>query len=266
MPIKYILEHFVITSKNPTIFISRFCLFVILFSAKSYAACPREDVTYYLKEGFNHEQIVKLCSIQNSTHQQQSTLPTQEPQKKNLSSQKELPSHTHSTPPQHTHTAPANYAHDAPAHHTHKTPAYRHEALGIYGNPDAVFLATAVEAYDVEVTDSAIIFTRKDCFNYGQEDWNEFQDRACPNVKYTITRGGLKIVERDNGIFGLGSTALYISGNIKAEILDIDQFNTKHREAIRATIQNNTKKLKIDVRSGMPQSKVEAILLKLAGK
>jgi hypothetical protein len=73
------------------------------------------------------------------------------------------------------------------------------------------------------------------------------------------------IKDRDNGFFGLGSTALYISGNIKAEILNLGQFKQDQQEEIRHIIQKNTEMLKIDVRSGMPQDKVEAILLRLAG-
>lgn len=245
MPIKKALESFVLTPKT-TMFIRAFCALVILFSVESHASCVREDVTFYLKQGFNHEQIVQLCATQNVTPQQPSYSSIKKPQQKTLSSQPEK------LQPE---TSP----------YVDKAPIYRHEASGIYGNPDAVFLATAVEAYDVEVNEEAIMFTRKDCVDYGQEDWNEFKDRACPNVKYSITRGGLKIVDRDNGFFGMGSTALYISGTIKAEILDLDQFKSKHQTVIKRIIQKNTEKLKIDVRSGMPQSKVEAVLLRLAG-
>lgn len=236
MAIKNTLVSYTLT---PTV-IRTFYMMGILFSASSNATCPRDDVTYYLKEGFNHEQIVKLCSKQKGTPQQQLDSSTSELTKKTVLLSNEQKQNVNIAPIQ-----------------QHKVPA-------IDDNQDAIFLATAVEAYDVEVTDEAIIFKRKDCFNYGQEDWNEFQDRACPKVKYSISRKGLKIVDRDNGFFGMGSTALYVSGNIEAEILDLDEFQPKHQDVIKATIQKNTEKLKINIRSGMPQNKVEATLLKLA--
>jgi hypothetical protein len=236
---KTTLKSFVLLPK--TIFIKSIFLLIILFSAKSNAACIREDVSYYLEQGFNQEQIVKLCARQNSIPQEQLHTPIQEPQRPTL-------------PPQENHAQ----------HPNEVTPSRRSEATSTYGSLDAIFLSTAVEAYEVEVTEDTIMFTRKDCFDYGEEDWNEFQERACPRVKYTINRGRLKIVDRDNGFFGMGSTALYISGDIKAEILDLDQFKTKNQEAIRTAIQKNTEKLKINIRSGMSQNKVEGVLLKLA--
>ena len=216
-------------------------LLTILFSAEVYAACRRDDVVYYLQQGFNHEQIVKLCSEPKTSYQKPFTS-ANKPQQKVLSPQIKQQ-----------------------AQPIAKPPVIRHEASGIYGNPDAVFLATAIEAYDVEVTENTIMFTRKDCFTYGQEDWNEFKSSACLVVKYTIVRGGLKILERDNGFFSLGGTSLYISGNIRADIIDLNKFKQDHQPEIKRIVQENTKKLKIDVRSGMPQHKVEAILLKLAG-
>ncbi len=233
------LNDFSLTAKK-ILPLSKFVFIVILFSAKAYAACPREDVSYYLKEGFNQEQIVELCSTSK---------PSQRSYEKTTKVQQEP--HTEESKQQ--------------LKSLDDTRVIRHKSAGIYGNPDAVFLATAIEGYDVEVTENTIIFTRKDCFNYGQKDWNGFQNSACPNVKYTIIRGGLMIKDRDNGFFGLGSTALYISGNIKAEILNLGQFKQDQQEEIRHIIQKNTEMLKIDVRSGMPQDKVEAILLRLAG-
>ncbi len=211
----------------------------LIFSAQVYAECPKEDVTYYLKQGFNQEQIVQLCTKQNSTSQKQLPSSIKEPEQKSFLS-------------------PSRSADDLKSAEINSN-----KSSGIY-NPDAIFLASAIEAYDLEVTKDVIMLTRKDCFEYGQEDWNEFQDRACPNVKYTISRDGLEIVDRDNGFFGMGSTALYIAGTITAEIVDLDQFQDKQHEAIKATIQNSTKKLKINIRSGMPQDKVEGVLLKLA--
>ncbi len=214
----------------------------VLFSAEAYATCPREDVAYYLQQGFNHQQIVTLCSEQAKPSYQKPYTPINE------------------TPPQ---IVVPKTKQQAPLV---TTPAViRDQATGIYANPDAVFLATAIEAYDVEVTENTIMFTRKDCFSFGQEDWNEFKNSACPTVKYTIVRGGLEVLERDNGFFGLGSTALYISGNIRADILDLEEFKQRYHQDIKRIVQQNTEKLKIDVRSGMPQSKVEAIFLKLAG-
>ncbi len=212
-----------------------------LFSVQAYAACPREDVSYFLKQGFNHEQIVQLCSSPSSS-------------KKTVESTE---SKIKQTPP--------FVKNEHPSKPFVESPSIRHESTGIYGNPDAVFLATAIEAYDIEVTKNTIMFTRKDCFKFGQQDWNGFQNSACPKVKYTIISGGLKINDRDNGFFGLGSKALYVSGNIRADILDLDQFKQNQQEEIRQIIQKNTKALKIDVRSGMPQDKVEAVFLRIAG-
>jgi hypothetical protein len=233
------LNYFSLTAKK-ILPLSKLVFFAILFSVKAYAACPREDVSYYLKEGFNQEQIVELCSASK---------PSQRSYEKTTKVQQE----------------PLTAESKQQLKPLDDTRVIHHESAGIYGNPDAVFLATAIEGYDVEVTENTIIFTRKDCFNFGQKDWNGFQNNACPNVKYTIIRGGLMIKDRDNGFFGLGSTALYISGNIKAEILNLGQFKQDQQEDIRRIIQKNTEMLKIDVRSGMPQDKVEAILLRLAG-
>jgi hypothetical protein len=223
--------------------IRAFCVVGLLFSANSNATCPRGDVAYYLKEGFSHEQVVQLCSKQKVIPPQQMDSSTSKNTEKTVLLSNEQKRSVNTTP----------------------TIIQQREVSSINdSNQDAIFLATAVEAYDLDVTDKAIIFKRKDCFNYGQEDWNEFQDRACPNVKYIISRKDLKIVDRDNGFFGMGSTALYVSGNIEAEILDLGEFQPKHQEVIKATIQKNIEKLKINVRSGMPQNKVEAIFLKLA--
>ncbi|MCF6204161.1 MAG: hypothetical protein L3J59_10915 [Methylococcaceae bacterium] len=216
-------------------------LLSMLFLPKSYAACVREDVTYYLEQGFNNEQIVQLCVRKNTVPEKQShpSSTTQELQQKPFVPKKE-----------HIQDSVAPTSRDS-------------EAASTYGNFDSKFLSTAVEAHEVEVTEEVIILIRKECFDFGQEDWNEFKERACPKVKYIINRGGLKIVDRDNGIFGMGSTALYISGNIKAEILDLDLFKTKNQEAIQEIIQKNTVKLKISIRPGMSQTKVEGVLLKL---
>ncbi len=224
--------------------------FVLIFLPISLAqaSCTRDDIDHYLKQGFNHQQVVSLCNSNSTPAKQSPQLSTQA-----------IPAKSEPTP--------------QPRHQLQQTqkpaplpiPVYQYESTRMVNNhPDAVFLATAIEAYDLEITDSALIFTRKDCFNYGQEDWNEFKNRACPHIKYTVKKNGLKIVERDNGFFGLGSTALHISGNIEAEILDLDQFKEKYHQEINAVIEENTKKLQIDVRAGMPQSKVETVLLRLS--
>jgi len=244
MPIKPSSIKVVLSQQLQIVFIRTFLFFAIVFAFKANAACQKEDVSFYLEKGFNHEQVIQLCA-NTQTKPQDTNAPVVQ--------QQPTPAPTPTAAPMTT----------APISST--VTQNNQTGFGLYGHPDAIFLATAIEGYDVEVTDREIIFARKECFKYGVEDLNGFRNQACPNVRYSIARGGLRIVDRDNGIFGFGSTALYISGNITVEILDLNTFRAENQSEIQSIVEAKTDKLKINVRSGMPQSKVEAILLKLAG-
>ncbi len=58
---------------------------------------------------------------------------------------------------------------------------------------------------------------------------------------------------------------MYVAGDISVKILNISAFEQEHHTEIQSKILLQKEKLKNNVRSGMSQPKVVAILVKLAG-
>lgn len=129
---------------------------------------------------------------------------------------------------------------------------------------DEIFLRTAIDGYDLSVTEDALAFTRKICVNFGWKDWNGFREEACPHVRYSVALKGLQVSDTAKEFYFFGAGRISVTGDIKREILNISEFPAKYHQQIRDAVASDDKTLQIGIRSGMPIYKVEGMLRSLA--
>ena len=199
--------------------------FLVGFSAISYAECSKEDVIFYLQEGFSHEQVVGLCA----TSKKSTSTPYD-----SLTTKKFVP----------------------------KTGMKKSIPAGI---DNIIYLKSTIQADELQLTSTQLNFTENShCIQYGLEDGTGFKDEVCVMTKTVIDLAGLKIIKAKKGLPLFGGSELIISGKIQRQVLNPDILNTKQRLGIKDSYQLNPLKLHIPMRSGIDPVQLAAKLKSIA--
>lgn len=205
--------------------------------------CTREDVDFYLRKSFSQAQITAICSGAPSE-------PVQVP----------VPVYVQPQP------AAALGAAAAPAG-TVMVPASA-VAISVAQQQEAndiAFLNNAIDAFDVELQDGTLAYTRKICVDYGDQDPGGYQNRACPLVRYTIPLKGLKVISSRRKFLVYGQNRLIVEGKIEREVVgNLEVFNDRAKELIMRVLEKGPQ-TNLPVRTGISLERLTTTLRKLSG-
>jgi hypothetical protein len=193
--------------------------FAVMFPDLAVAACTRSDVDYYLEKGFTREQVVAICTGKS--------LP-----------KGEVESSTNRAP-----LAP-----------TLSEPPVQKTAEDLED-----FLRSAIDCYDVQLTDKALHYTRKTCIEYGPYNQFGIKTEACPDVRYSIAREGMEVRKIKQAMLIFGNYEVIVTGHIDRRILDLNRYKPALRPAIQANLEGGDETM-IPIRDGIPRERLEAVL------
>ncbi len=203
------------------------CFALIAYSGSALAnSCSKADIDHYLKSGFTHDQVVKLCtdtattpSVQSSGNLYQSI----------------------STPDRSAPVATATPLHNNPS--ANITPSRV--------NNDQVYFETVVEGNPVTITADKLSFDRRECAIYGDVDMTGFRDKACVDTRTTINLKGLQILRATKGVFLIKEQELLVKGNITREYLNTSGLNKYKMKAVNQQLPTQPTKLNIPIKKGI---------------
>jgi hypothetical protein len=196
--------------------------FAVMFPDLAVAACTRSDVDYYLEKGFTREQVVAICTGRSLPKGGVEPIPNRTPLAPTLSA-----------PPI---QKPAEDLED--------------------------FLRSAIDGYDVQLTDKALHYTRKTCIEYGPYNQFGIKTEACPDVRYSITREGMEVRKIKQAMLIFGNYEVIVTGRIDRRILDLNRYKSALRPPIQAHLESGNETL-IPIRDGIPRERLEAVLREL---
>ena len=193
--------------------------FAVMFPDLAVAACTRSDVDYYLEKGFTREQVVAICTGRSLPKGGVEPIPNRAPLAPTLSE-----------PPA---QKPAEDLED--------------------------FLRSAIDGYDVQLTDEALHYTRKTCIEYGPYNQFGIKTEACPDVRYSIAREGMEVRKIKQAMLIFGNYEVIVAGRIDRRILDLNSYKPALRPAIQANLEGGDEAV-IPIRDGIPRERLEAVL------
>jgi len=201
---------------------------LLLFPVYSSAECSREDINWYLKKGFSHEQVVKLCGESDSVGQDAGKQPVKSLQTK-------------------------------PQQKSHKT----RPTMDSESSEPETFLKIAIQASEVFITDETLQYVKKTCIEYGIEDFNGFRNAACPLVSFSIQRDGMGVETTDTrNFFIFPSQQITVSGTIERRIQDLEQYPEKTRRKLLRALETGPETV-IPIRKEIPLYRAEQAIREL---
>ncbi len=225
----------------------------LLLPGVSYAGCSRDDIDHYLSKGFTPGQVTALCTQDSATSEKKTAA--------EVSSEKaEL-----ATPASKVTTKEAASTKkmaepvSTPAAKPVPAAAVATSAVGSAYESNEQFLKTAIEGYDVVLTENTLTYVHKTCVKAGQEDLFGFIPMTCPDVRYTISLTGLDVkkVKRQSTFYG--PMVARVKGKIQRDI--IANFNPKNDDVRKMVLdQINTGPMTdIPIREGIPAAQVKKV-------
>ena len=193
---------------------------IIRRAAHATSSCSKEDINHYLKSGFTHDQVVKLCT-DSATTQPKSNL-----------------SQPISTPPQ---TAPKSIT--SRQNQSHPSSMGRTE--------DQVYFSTVIEGNPVTLSNDKLIFERKECAVYGDVNLTGFRDKACLKTRTTITLKGLQVLRATKGILLLKEQELLVKGHITRDYINTSGLNKYKMISVNEQLPTHPKQLNIPIKKGI---------------
>ncbi len=184
--------------------------------------CSKADIDYYLQSGFNHDQVIKLCSAAKAA-----PAPISPP-----------------APPSYK-----NAPNSAPA-----ASAVNNQSGNL--GQDQVFLSTALAAKNVKLTPQALSYDLKECVEYGYPNNPDLSDEACVNSRITISMQGLKVLKVSKGLFLVKDASLSVQGTIQREYINYNSVRRQEKEAIITLLPTNPSNIKIPVKRGIDPRQV----------
>lgn len=203
--------------KPINIFTLSICFTLALYAGNSLAAsCSKSDVDHYLKSGFNHAQVVKLC--------ENSGVPA---------------------PANNTYRPPANTGIVAAAPVAAPTQ-----------DVNQVYFEAALNADNVAFSGDNLAFERKECVIYGELDMTQTREKACAKTRAIIGLKGLDIVRAQKGIVLIRKQELVVKGNISREFIDFGNNNKYKVAALRKGLAIQPSELEIPLTKGIDPNQV----------
>jgi hypothetical protein len=195
------------------------------------AECSREDIDHYLAKGFTPAQITSICTK------------TEPPPAVNL--EKAAPRTK----------GPATLQ-PAPQENRPQQGAYR-------GQDSRSFFGDVIKGYDVVLTADTLLYTRKKCYDLGEEDLFGFTSEVCPEVRYHINLNGLKVLQTGGKFAFFGAPGITVKGKISREILSgLQDLNPQDKETIKTMLATGNEE-SLPIRQGVSRDRVEAELRKV---
>lgn len=195
-----------------------------LFTINSFANnCSMQQIDQYLKKGFTHDQVVKLCTTAKPAPQQPAA-----PVSSNGDLYEGLSGKSPKTanPTPQTSTQPAN-------------------------NEDQLYFATVLDASPVIVSRDKLSYESKECAVYGDMDITQMRDKACIHSRVNIPFAGLTIISAQKSIPLIRDQELMIKGNITREYIDTGNLNQYQMQAVQEQLPLIVNQLDIPVKKGI---------------
>lgn len=224
----------------------------ILLPGVSYAGCSRDDIDHYLSKGFTTGQVTSLCT-QATAGSEQKPVAT------------DLGSKTGQAAPASkadTNEAGSSKQVAEPVSTQPVTPATTSAASAAYDSNEE-FLKTAIQGYDVVLTENTLTYIHKTCVKAGTEDLFGFTKEICPDVKYTLNLNGLEVkkVKRQSTVYG--PMVARVKGSIQREIVaNFNPANDDVRKLVMDQI-NTGPKTDIIIREGIPAAQVKKVFAEI---
>lgn len=213
----------------------------------AFGACTRSDVDYYLARGFTREQVVGLCTGKPAAgNAAPAALPQEASPKPGDAAGSDLPAETAQEKPKEPESATA---------HTKRLTGATEGGL-------EDFFGSAIDGYDIHLSEKALHYTRRTCIEYGPYNQFGIKTEACPDVRYTVERSGLTVKSVKQALLILGNLEATVSGRIERKIVDLDRYEPPLREAIQAHLEKGPETV-IPIRDGIPEARLQAALQKL---
>jgi len=125
-------------------------------------------------------------------------------------------------------------------------------------------LPSAIDGYDVYLTNDSFHFTLKTCFEYGEEDLFGFREKVCPEVQYVISWDGLEVKKAWKEYYFLGRSQVKVKGKINRVVISgLDTVEPSERSKIDKELDQGDETV-IPIRDDVSVSKVKEALMILA--
>jgi len=201
---------------------------LFLTATNAHAACTRDDISFYLSEGFTQEQITAICAEATEAV----------------------------APP--TPVTPEPAAPSTPA-----TP----EPAGGGSNKDAErYLREAIKGHDVHVEEGFLHYTARVCIPYGRfhnnkEPWSK---ETCEQVRHKVALQGMRARREWVSLILSRPRQIYLEGQIERELVsDLDDFSSTSRMQIIQNLQTEVKAI-VPIKENMSSDRLLESLNKIA--
>ena len=201
---------------------------LFLTATNAHAACTRDDISFYLSEGFTQEQITAICAEATEAV----------------------------APP--TPVTPEPAAPSTPA-----TP----EPAGGGSNKDAErYLREAIKGHDVHVEEGFLHYTARVCIPYGRfhnnkEPWSK---ETCEQVRHKVALQGMRARREWVSLILSRPRQIYLEGQIERELVsDLDDFSAPSRRQIIENLRTDVKAI-VPIKENMSSDRLLESLNKIA--
>ena len=128
---------------------------------------------------------------------------------------------------------------------------------------DQIYLSTALDAKNVQLTHSNLSYSGKECVIYSPHPNNRDLDESlCVNSKVVVNFAGAKVQKTSKGFFLIKDPELIISGDIKREYLNFNKVRRQERPTIQKLLPTTAREVSIKVRRGIDPKQVADVLNK----
>lgn len=212
---------------------------LLLGSGSAWAVdCGREAIASYLKSGFSHEQVVRMCS--GGGGEQVERVPVS-------GAQVESPAGTRSAPvPVERKEGASSEFQAASQHASRNVPQASGQGVS---QDDLIFFSSVISADKVELSKDKLVYTDDRCLKYGPEDNNGFKEEACLITRTTIGFDGLQVVRTAKEILFIQDQELIVSGDIQREFTNLEKLGKWERRDFLAEYSKNPTEINIPTRS-----------------
>ena len=207
-------------NKRRNIFLIK-CFVAYLFcNASSYAACSKEDVSYYLDRGFNAEQVTALCGGKDESDKKEGRY-------ESFSDE---------------------YADEQDDEYVRRMRIQRQ-----------VFFKSSLGAQNVELRKDKLLFDVYECARDGlAKPGSDFNKKGCATVRVTIKLSEVEVSEKEykEKIF-FGAKSILIKGNVSSKILrggmeGLDPYDAEIlKKKIRARLHKTTDEVLVPIKQGL---------------
>lgn len=227
-------------SKN---FLKTMFLCGLMFLNNAFASCDRSDVEYYLGNGFNPDQITKICTKEQK-----------------LDSEVQRPSNT----------GVATQQRNSTTQQENRDTRQESSDTGQENRPqsDTEFLMSSIDGNNIQFYDDKLSFEQRKCVVYTNKvESIDSPKTYCSDIRTTIYLSNLNIL-KTKGIKYFSSSrksSFSVKGNIDIEVLDIERFNSslKSNQRSFALKKMNVQPIKIPLLRGVAPADAIAKLTKL---